>query len=125
MVRVIGIDPGTKSFDFCGLDDEKIILDISISTKDINKEPELVSNIIKETRADLVVGPSGFGIPITNIKDIGERELFLMSLIKKDDTQKSPWTSYIHKADATQQTPCLFYSGGNTSSYGPILQEVK
>ncbi len=85
MVRVIGIDPGTKSFDFCGLDDEKIILDISISTKDINKEPELVSNIIKETRADLIVGPSGFGIPITDIKDIGERELFLMSLIKKDD----------------------------------------
>ena len=39
MVRVIGIDPGTKSFDLCGLDDEKIILDVSISTKDINKEP--------------------------------------------------------------------------------------
>ena len=85
MVRVIGIDPGTKSFDFCGLDDEKIILDISISTKDIIKDPELISNIIKETRADFVVGPSGFGIPITNINDIGERELFLMSLIKKDD----------------------------------------
>ena len=85
MVRVIGIDPGTKSFDFCGLDDEKVILDISISTGDIVKEPELLSNIIKDTKADLVVGPSGFGIPITNIKDIGERELFLMSLIKKDD----------------------------------------
>ena len=85
MVRVIGIDPGTKSFDFCGLDDEKIILDISISTGDIVKEPELLSNIIKETRADLVVGPSGFGIPVTDIKDIGERELFLMTLIKKDD----------------------------------------
>ncbi|MDL5501644.1 MAG: DUF1464 family protein, partial [Candidatus Methanoperedens sp.] len=60
MVRVIGIDPGTKSFDFCGLDDEKIILDISISTKDIIKEPELISNIIKESKANIVVGPSGF-----------------------------------------------------------------
>jgi len=85
MVRVIGIDPGTKSFDLCGLDDEKIILDVSISTKDINKEPALLSRIIIETGADLVVGPSGFGIPVTNIKDIGERELFLMSLIKKED----------------------------------------
>src|SRR5659263_646146 len=85
MVRAIGIDPGTKSFDFCGLDDEKIILDISISTKDIIKDPELISNIIQETKADFVVGPSGFGIPITDIKDVGERELFLMSLIKKDD----------------------------------------
>jgi predicted butyrate kinase (DUF1464 family) len=85
MVRVIGIDPGTKSFDLCGLDDEEVILDISISTKDIVKDPELLSNIITETRADFVVGPSGFGIPVTNIRDIGERELFLMSLIKKED----------------------------------------
>ncbi|NJD54628.1 MAG: DUF1464 domain-containing protein [Candidatus Methanoperedens sp.] len=85
MVRVIGIDPGTKSFDFCGLDDEKIILDLSISTKDIIKEPELISNIIIKSGANLVVGPSGFGIPITDIKNIGQRELFLMSLIKKDD----------------------------------------
>jgi len=85
MVRVIGIDPGTKSFDLCGLDDEEVILDISISTKDIVKDPELLSNIITGTRADFVAGPSGFGIPVTQIKDIGERELFLMSLIKKED----------------------------------------
>jgi len=85
MVRVIGIDPGTKSFDFCGLEDDTVILDTSISTGEIIKDSELLSDIIIETRADLVVGPSGFGIPITNIKDIGERELFLMSLIKKED----------------------------------------
>jgi len=85
MVRVIGIDPGTKSFDFCGLDDNRIILDISLSTKDIVRDPELISNIITETGADLVVGPSGFGIPVTNVKDVADRELFLMSLIKKDD----------------------------------------
>ncbi len=85
MVRVIGIDPGTKSFDFCGLEDDTVILDTSISTREIIKDSELLSDIIIETRADMVVGPSGFGIPITNIKDIGERELFLMSLIKKED----------------------------------------
>src|SRR3970282_2754850 len=85
MVRVIGIDPGSKSFDFCGLEDDIVILDTSISTGEIIKDSELLSDIIIETRADLVVGPSGFGIPITNIKDIGERELFLMSLIKKED----------------------------------------
>jgi len=85
MVRVIGIDPGTKSFDFCGLEDDSVILDTSISTNDIINDPEMLSGIIKENSADLVVGPSGFGIPLTSIKDIGERELFLMSLIKKDD----------------------------------------
>lgn len=85
MVRVIGIDPGTKSFDFCGLLDDTVILDTAISTKDIIKDSGLLSNIIIETKADLVVGPSGFGIPVTGIKDIGEKELFLMSLIKKED----------------------------------------
>ncbi|HEY9206480.1 MAG TPA: DUF1464 family protein [Candidatus Methanoperedens sp.] len=87
MVRVIGIDPGTKSFDFCGLEDGKVILDTSVSTLDINKDPEVLSDIILDTEADLVVGPSGFGVPLTGIEDIGERELFLMSLIKKGDNK--------------------------------------
>lgn len=85
MVRVIGIDPGTKSFDFCGLDDDRIILDRSVSTADIIGDPDLISDIIIRTGAELVVGPSGYGIPVTALSDIGERELFLMSLIKKGD----------------------------------------
>lgn len=87
MVRVIGIDPGTKSFDLCGLEDDRIILDMSISTKEIVRDPDLLSGIIMETDIDLVVGPSGFGIPITPIEDIGEKEMFLMSLIKKGETK--------------------------------------
>ena len=85
MVRVIGIDPGTKSFDFCGLDDDRVILDRSVSTRDINNDPDLISGLIKRTGAELVVGPSGYGIPVTAISDVTERELFLMSLIKKSD----------------------------------------
>ena len=87
MVRVIGIDPGTKSFDFCGLDDDRVILDISVSTWDISRDAGLMSDIITRTGADLVTGPSGFGIPLTPLQDIGERELFLMSLIKKEDNK--------------------------------------
>lgn len=89
MARVIGIDPGTKSFDFCGLEDDTIILDTSIATGNIISDPGLLSDIIVKTGADLVVGPSGFGIPVTGIKDIGEKELFLMSLIKKDDKKSN------------------------------------
>jgi len=85
MVRVIGIDPGTKSFDFCGLDDDRVILDRSVSTGDINSDPDLISDIIKRAGGELVVGPSGYGIPVTAISDVTERELFLMSLIKKGD----------------------------------------
>ncbi|MCZ7358079.1 MAG: DUF1464 family protein [Candidatus Methanoperedens sp.] len=87
MVRVIGIDPGTKSFDFCGLDDDDVILDISIATRDIIEDSGAIADIITRTSPDLVVGPSGFGIPLTDIKDVGERELFLMSLIKREDNK--------------------------------------
>ena len=87
MVRVIGIDPGTKSFDICGLDDDRVILDISISTRNIAADPGLLSNLILESGADFVIGPSGFGLPVTGIKDIGDRELFLMSLVKEDETK--------------------------------------
>ncbi|KCZ71305.1 putative butyrate kinase [Candidatus Methanoperedens nitroreducens] len=89
MVRVIGIDPGTRSFDFCGLDDNRVILDRSISTRDIINDPWLMQDVIIKTGADLVVGPSGFGVPLTSIHDIGERELFLMSLIKKEDKRST------------------------------------
>ena len=85
MVRVIGIDPGTKSFDFCGLDDDKVILDRSVPTSDINSDPDLISDLIERIGAELVVGPSGYGIPVTAISDVTEREIFLMSLIKKGD----------------------------------------
>ncbi len=85
MVRVIGIDPGTKSFDFCGLDDDEIILDKSISTQEIVDDSGIIADLILKTGADLVVGPSGFGIALAHIRDIGERELFLMSLIKTGD----------------------------------------
>lgn len=89
MVRVIGIDPGTKSFDLFGLEDDTVILDTSISTEEIIKDAGLLSDIVIKTRADLVAGPSGFGIPLTGIKDIGNRELFLMSLIKKEDKKST------------------------------------
>ncbi len=85
MVIVIGIDPGTKSFDFCGLDDDNVILDMSVPTGEIIGDPALVSDLLKETGCDLVVGPSGYGIPVTSIREVGDRELFLMSLIKKSD----------------------------------------
>jgi len=85
MVRVIGIDPGTKSFDLCGLEGDNVILDISIPTVDISNDADIIPGILREIDADVIVGPSGYGIPVTHINDIGARELFLMSLVKKGD----------------------------------------
>ena len=83
MVRVIGIDPGTKSFDFCGLDDGKLFMDTSIPSEDILEEPKLVIELLKSAEPlNLIVGPSGYGLPLTHIREIDDKKLFLMTLIK-------------------------------------------
>jgi predicted butyrate kinase (DUF1464 family) len=83
MARVIGIDPGTKSFDFCGLDDGRLFIDVAIPTDDILEKPKLVIELLKSAEPlNLIVGPSGYGLPLTHIREIDDKKLFLMTLIK-------------------------------------------
>ncbi len=71
-MRVVGIDPGTYSFDLFGMeDDRKIIIDESIKTADIFKNPHILLDRLEELiPLDIIVGPSGYGIPLKMIKDI-------------------------------------------------------
>ncbi|MFX1442365.1 MAG: DUF1464 family protein [Promethearchaeota archaeon] len=88
MVRVIGIDPGSKSWDFFGLDDNKIILDTSIPTKELIQAPQKAITIIKSVKdIDLIVAPSGFGLPLKNVKDLNERDIFY-TLLKFEQKEK-------------------------------------
>ena len=81
MYRVIGIDPGSKTWDFFGLEDNKIILDTSIPTKELIKEPQKTITIIKSVEnIDLMVAPSGFGLPLKNVKDLTEKDIFFTLL---------------------------------------------
>ncbi|MBY9007449.1 MAG: DUF1464 family protein [Candidatus Lokiarchaeota archaeon] len=79
-----GIDPGSMSWDFIALDDDKIILDTSISTKKILEDPDRVITIIdslnNKKKIDLMVAPSGFGLPLKNINDLTEKDIFLTLL---------------------------------------------
>jgi len=85
MACVIGIDPGTKSFDFFGLDGEKVTLDLTIPTKDIASDPESVIDLLKASKPELIIGPSGYGIPLKKISAVTRRDIFLMSLRRSDD----------------------------------------
>jgi len=78
-MRVVGIDPGTGSFDFFGMDKEKVILDTSVPVPDVARNPEVLLDTVRSAfPLDMIVGPSGYGLPVTPIKDITERELTLM-----------------------------------------------
>ena len=76
-MRVVGVDPGTYSFDLFGMeDDREIIVDESVKSEDIFKNPYiLIERLEKLTPLDIIIGPSGWGIPLKSIKDMTESDV--------------------------------------------------
>ncbi|TFG01360.1 MAG: DUF1464 domain-containing protein [Promethearchaeota archaeon] len=88
-MKVLGVDPGSLSWDFFGLDDNKIILDTSIPTKELIQEPRKAITIMKSVEnVDLMVAPSGFGLPLKNVKDLSEKDIFF-TLLKFEQKEKN------------------------------------
>jgi predicted butyrate kinase (DUF1464 family) len=86
MPRVIGIDPGTVSFDLCGLDDGRVFLDTSIPTADALVDQSLIAGLINDSSpVDLVAGPSGYGLPLKKLRDVTETELRLACLAPRGE----------------------------------------
>jgi len=78
-MRVIGIDPGTGSFDFFGMDRDRVIIDTTVPVPAVADNPGILLDTVKSILPlDIVVGPSGYGIPVTPIKDMTDKELNLM-----------------------------------------------
>ena len=89
-MKVLGIDPGSKSWDFFGLEDNNIIIDISIPSKELINEPQKAIDIIKSLKnIDLIVAPSGFGLPLKEIQELTENDisLILMKFGKADQNK--------------------------------------
>jgi predicted butyrate kinase (DUF1464 family) len=86
VTRAIGIDPGTLSFDVCGRDGDQVFLDATYPTADVRDHPESLVEVLRAAApVDLVVGPSGYGLPWTDIRDVGPEELDLMLLADAAD----------------------------------------
>ena len=90
MFRVIGIDPGSLSWDFFGLNNEKIILDTSIPSQELIKEPQKAITIINSVKnIDLMVAPSGFGLPLKYVHDLTERDIhYTLLKFKQEEKEK-------------------------------------
>ena len=86
MPRVIGIDPGTVSIDLCGLDDGRVFLDESFPAADALAAPEeFRARLEGAGPLDLVVGPSGYGLPLVAARDVTEADLRLAYLASKGE----------------------------------------
>ena len=84
MTRVAGVDPGTVSFDVCVLDEGEVVLERSFPGSDA---ASLVSVLVEHGPYELVLGPSGYGLPLVPAAEIGERELSLMVLVREDEPE--------------------------------------
>ena len=86
MPRVVGIDPGTVSLDLCGLEGGRLFLDASWPTAEAVADPEgLAREITASGRVDIVVGPSGYGLPVSPVADVSDDDLRLAFLSRPGD----------------------------------------
>jgi predicted butyrate kinase (DUF1464 family) len=84
MTRAIGIDPGTVSFDLCGLQDGHLFLDASIPTEDLASDPRRLIDLLQAAgRVDLIIGPSGYGLPWVDVQEMTSQEKGLLLLRRR------------------------------------------
>lgn len=86
MVRAIGIDPGTVSFDLCGLEGDHLFLDETIPTEELACHPQALVNLLEQAGpVDMVIGPSGYGLPWASVQELSAQEKALLLLSRKQD----------------------------------------
>jgi predicted butyrate kinase (DUF1464 family) len=89
MPRVVGIDPGTLSFDLFGLHDGRPFLDESLAPADVARNPALlVDRLRAASPLDLVVAPSGYGLPLVPVGAVTDDQLALCILATAEDRRQ-------------------------------------
>lgn len=76
ILRVLGIDPGTRSFDLCGLEDGQVFFEEVLNTFELAKRPSsLIEAVERAMPLDLIAGPSGYGVELTYLRDMKIEDL--------------------------------------------------
>jgi len=95
MVKAIGIDPGTKSIDIFGFDDEtgKILIDKAIPRDEFTKNPRIIINILRDLtisagKLDVIVGPSGYGITPKRATETEDSEILMATFVSESDAKR-------------------------------------
>jgi predicted butyrate kinase (DUF1464 family) len=80
-MRTVGIDPGTVTIDLCGMEDGRVFLDRAIPTAEALADPSaLVRQLEALGPVDLIAGPSGYGVPLTAVREATDESLRLAFL---------------------------------------------
>jgi predicted butyrate kinase (DUF1464 family) len=91
MVRAVGVDPGTVSFDVCGVEGDHLFMDESIPSTDVAEDPQVLVDLLQSAApVDVIVGPSGYGLPWVSAHDLRPQDVDLMILDQKRDRSVAP-----------------------------------
>ncbi|MET1102071.1 MAG: DUF1464 family protein [Pyrodictiaceae archaeon] len=81
-MRILGIDPGTKSFDLVVVEDGRVVWEYSIETSRVASDPGSLMDTIREVgRVDAIAGPSGYGVPVTYSRDVVDPWRFAVEVL--------------------------------------------
>ncbi|MCS7128320.1 MAG: DUF1464 family protein [Desulfurococcaceae archaeon] len=87
-MRIVGVDPGTKTFDIVALEEGVIVAEKSLDTITIAKDPQKLMEAIDSLNPDYVVAPSGYGIPLTfgdNVRNSRRLAVEVLLLSSEED----------------------------------------
>jgi len=84
-MRILGIDPGTVSFDLCLLDDDKITFEDSIPSGVVAESPENLAEKCLRLKPKAIIAPSGYGLPNRHFSELSQREMFELTLVREGE----------------------------------------
>jgi predicted butyrate kinase (DUF1464 family) len=82
----VGIDSGTLSYELFAIENEKPIFRVTFPTSEVKKRPELIFNAISDSKAEIIAGLSGYGLPPKKFSELSSEDVFLMTLNKGEST---------------------------------------
>ncbi|MHA2294789.1 MAG: DUF1464 family protein [Candidatus Hodarchaeales archaeon] len=84
VIRTIGIDPGTASWSFFGMNDEgDPFLDERIQVQPDNLD-KMLSLIKNNLPVDAIGAPSGYGLPVKRLDNLSMEDYYLLTLKEKE-----------------------------------------
>ncbi len=84
-MKILGIDPGTVSFDLCLIEDREIRYEESIPSSVVAERPEDMAEKCLSLEPDVIIAPSGMGLPNRRLSELSEREMFELTLVREGE----------------------------------------
>lgn len=84
-MRILGIDPGTVSFDLCLLEDRDIVFEDSIPSTLVAEKPGEFAKECLSLNLDVMIAPSGMGLNNRRLTELTPREMFELTLVREGE----------------------------------------